>query len=72
MALLLLSLPRSPELPVPQDADSIVGCEVSESSTLAELALPPPIAGMARLPKVTAESADSEALVIASSSNSEQ
>ena len=71
MALLLLFLPRSPELPVPEDADSIVGCEVSDSSSLAELSLPPPIAGMARLPKVTAESADSEALVIVSSVNSD-
>ena len=64
-ALLLLFLPRSPELPVPEDADSIVGREVSESSSLAELSLPPAIAGMARLPKVAVESADSEALVIA-------
>ena len=64
-ALLLLFLPRSPELPVPEDADSIVGREVSESSSLAVLSPLPPIAGMALLPNVAVESADSEALVIA-------
>ena len=61
-ARLLLYLPRSP--PLPEDEVSEVGCEVSESSSLPELPLPPPIAGIACLPKVTAESADSEVLGI--------
>ena len=64
-ALLLLSLPRPP--PLSEDKVSTESsCELSDVSRRAELSLSTPIAGIAGLPKVTAESADSDALVMVS------